>query len=434
MAVPLYTPRSAEVDMRNLIDSNNASAVPGVSRVPGPLSADQQFLLQGPVGNFYSSGVLRILFQDSIDALGSRCAAVLGAIAEDKNPAPMLVGALPFERSASCWLYQPKTQSFATPKDFMALDSSPHGAAPTDASPSLCMEPHRDVYQEMVRQAIIRLRQTHDGPTAIRKVVLARSLTVDRGTPFDIGRMLQRLMEDSSVTTYCLPLPTCATDYVPRYLTGATPELLISRRGSRIDSHPLAGSMPRQPQPELDRNAADRLMRSVKDRVEHRVVVEFIADLLNPLCSDLCVPASPSLRATRSMWHLGTHMTGTLKHPDDMDVSSSLAIAARLQPTPALCGAPRDPALDLIRQLESFERGFYGGAVGWSDSMGNGDWHVAIRCAEVQGARARLYAGAGIMHDSDPLSEADETAAKFNAMIHALELEKILDNSPQTPF
>jgi len=88
--------------------------------------------------------------------------------------------------------------------------------------------------------------------------------------------------------------------------------------------------------------------------------------------------------------------------------------------------------MNLIHQLESFERGFYGGAIGWSDAAGNGDWHVAIRCAEIQGGQARLYAGAGIVRDSEPSSEADETAAKFNTMIHALELDGVLKNTPQT--
>jgi isochorismate synthase len=434
MAVPLYMFRSTEVAMRNFSDSDDAAAVPDMSGMPNQLTVDDHFLLQGPLGTFCSNGVQRMLFQDSIEALGSRCATVLGAIGEDKNAAPFLVGALPFERTASCWLYQPRAQLFTVNEVLATSCLRVHSVASTEVSPSLRMEPDREVYQEMVRQATIRLRRNHKGAGALRKVVLARSLMVDRGTPFDMDRLLQRLMEDASVTTYCLPLPACAISYASRYLAGATPELLISRRGSRIESHPLAGSMPRRSQPELDRDASYHLMQSEKDRAEHRVVVEFIADLLSPLCSDLHVPATPSLRATRSMWHLGTHMTGTLKHPDDMDTSSSLAIAARLQPTPALCGAPRDPALDLIRQLEPFERGFYGGAVGWSDATGNGDWHVAIRCAEVQGGRARLYAGAGIMHDSDPRSEADETAAKFNAMIHALELERVLGLSPQTLF
>lgn len=419
--------------MQNFIHSEKTAAVPDMPGTAETLHSDSHFLLQGPLGICCTAGIQRILFQGNIHKLVSQSAAVLNAI-DDENTAPLLVGALPFERSASCWMYQPNTRSITVKEALETLSLSAHGSAITGASSSLRMEPHRDAYQDMVRKAVIRLRQDHGGTEALRKVVLARSLNVDRSTPFDMARLLRRLMEDTSVTTYCLPLPVCATNYTPRYLTGATPELLISRRGSRIESHPLAGSIPRQSQHELDRNAADHLMQSKKDRTEHQVVVEFIADLLNPLCSDLRVPTSPSLRATRSMWHLGTHMVGTLKHPDDMDASSSLAIAALLQPTPALCGAPRDPALDLIRQLEPFERGFYGGAVGWSNAAGNGDWHVAIRCAEVQGGRARLYAGAGIMHDSDPCSEANETAAKFNAMIHALELGDLFEHAPQTPF
>lgn len=420
--------------MRNFTESDDAAVVPDMSDMPSQLTIDDHFLLQGPLGAFCFKGFRRMLFQASINALDSRCATVLNALSEDKSAAPLLVGALPFERTSSCWLYQPQAQLPALNEALVTLCLRGDSVAFNESSLSLCMEPDRDVYQEMVRQATIRLCQNHKDAGALRKVVLARSLMVDRGAPFAMDRLLRRLMEDTSVTTYCLPLPTCATSYAPRYLAGATPELLISRRGSRIESHPLAGSMPRRSQPGLDRDAADHLMQSEKDRAEHRLVVDFIADYLSPLCSDLHVPVAPSLRATRSMWHLGTHMTGTLKHPDDMDVSSSLAIAARLQPTPALCGVPRDSALDLIRQLEPFERGFYGGTIGWSDVTGNGDWHVAIRCAEVQSGRARLYAGAGIMHDSDPRSEADETAAKFNAMIHALELERILGLSPQKLF
>lgn len=421
--------------MRNhdLIGSDSIADAPDMPDTSGPIAATQQFLLKGPMGSWCATGVHRVLFRDSIDVLVSRCAETLCAIDKSKDATPFLVGALPFERSASCWLYQPKTRSSIEAEALTDLCRPVvSNIESADVSPSFYILPNRELYQEMVKKATIRLRQNSGCTGALRKVVLARSLTVDRGTEFDMGRLLQRLMEDSSVTTYGLPLPNRMTEYAPRYLVGATPELLISRRGSRIESHPLAGSIPRHFQPEMDRNAADYLMRSEKDLAEHQVVVEFIADLLAPLCSDFCVPVSPSLRATRSMWHLGTHITGKLKHPDDMNTSSCLALAARLQPTPALCGAPRDHALDLIRQLEPFERGFYGGAVGWSDIAGNGDWHVAIRCAEVQGGRAQLYAGAGIMHDSNPHSEADETAAKFNAMIYALELEDAIENCPLT--
>jgi len=425
--------RNSEIAMQNLSDLENSDVVSAASGTIDSLDSDRQFVLQGPMGACCYSGIQRMLCQSSIDTLTSQGAAVLDAIDEDEKAVPLLVGAMPFDRAAPCWLYQPRTR-LLTVQDRMNTWRLSHGSTFAMTAPSVRLEPHREVYQEMVREVITKLRQKNGTDGALRKVVLARSLVVDCRTSFDMGRLLLRLMEDSSVTTYCLPLPVGTTNEAPRYLLGATPELLISRRGAQIESRPLAGSMPRSRQSGLDQDAANHLIRSEKDRAEHRLVVEFIADFLNPLCADLRVPANPSLRATRSMWHLETHMTGTLKHPDDMDTSSSLAIAAQLQPTPALCGCPRQATMNLIRQLEPFERGFYGGAIGWSDAAGNGDWHVAIRCAEIQGHQARLYAGAGIVRDSEPISEADETAAKFNTMIYALELDEVLENTLQTSF
>ncbi|RZS35084.1 isochorismate synthase [Corticibacter populi] len=395
-----------------------------LQREDAPLAARRSpdlsncFMLHGAAQSLAATGVHKPLFQDSTHALTGCCDTVLGALDPDWAAAPLLVGAMPFDRDAPCWLYQPQTMhtidSLLAPK---AAGCAPAGGD----SAQVQAVPDRRSYQDMVRQATARLG--NGTAEALRKVVLARSLEISRTTPFDLRRLLRHLMNDASITTYCLPLPGPARHAAASHLVGATPELLITRRGKNIKSLPLAGSLPKQANPMLDQAATRRLLQSAKDLQEHRVVVEFIADLLNPLCANLAVPAHPSLCSTASMWHLGTHINGTLKHPDDLATSSSLALAARLQPTPALCGAPRDAALTLIRQLEPFERGFYGGTAGWSDNTGDGSWYVAIRCAEIQGPRARLFAGAGIMHDSSPAAEADETAAKFSAMLRALELE-----------
>ncbi len=120
------------------------------------------------------------------------------------------------------------------------------------------------------------------------------------------------------------------------------------------------------------------------------------------------------------MWHLGTRIEGELKDPEALAWTSSAALAALLHPTPAVCGTPRAPAADAIAALEPMPRGFYAGAVGWCDAAGDGDWHVALRCARVQGREARLFAGAGIVADSVPALEGAETRAKFNAMLNAL--------------
>ena len=123
--------------------------------------------------------------------------------------------------------------------------------------------------------------------------------------------------------------------------------------------------------------------------------------------------------STASMWHLGSTIEGTLRDPD----VTALDIALDLHPTPAVCGTPFAPALDLIRALAPFERAYYSGAVGWSDANGDGEWHVAIRCAEISGRTARLFAGAGIVAGSDPVQEAAETAAKFTALRTALGID-----------
>lgn len=199
---------------------------------------------------------------------------------------------------------------------------------------------------------------------------------------------------------------------------GGTPELLLDKRGAEILSHPLAGSARRSTDAREDRAAAEALAGSEKDQREHALVVEFILDTLAPLCRTLGAPEGTCITSTGSMWHLGTRIAGRLRDKDQ----PAPVLAACLHPTPAVCGLPRDPAAELIRQLEPVQRDFYAGAVGWCDARGDGAWHVAIRCAELQGTHARLYAGAGIVPGSDPDSETRETGAKFGAMLSAFGL------------
>ncbi|HBS56737.1 MAG TPA: isochorismate synthase, partial [Stenotrophomonas sp.] len=148
----------------------------------------------------------------------------------------------------------------------------------------------------------------------------------------------------------------------------------------------------------------------------HRHVVEAIVDGLAPWCSRVEAQAQPVLHATASMWHLGTRIHATLKDP----ATPAATLLAELHPTPAVCGTPRQAALQRIRELEPVPRGFYAGAVGWLDAQGDGDWYVAIRCARLQGTQLRLFAGAGIVADSQPEAEAAETGAKFTALLNAL--------------
>lgn len=157
-------------------------------------------------------------------------------------------------------------------------------------------------------------------------------------------------------------------------------------------------------------------MASEKDLHEHALVVEAIAEQLRPICDEIHIPDTPSVIHTKAMWHLSTYISAV---PSPAYRSAS-AIANVLHPTPAVCGFPRTVAADHIKELEEENRHFFTGLVGWENEYGDGEWAIAIRCAEVSDNNLVLFAGAGIVADSTPMEEADETAAKFQTMMRAL--------------
>ncbi|MDR2280512.1 MAG: isochorismate synthase [Gordonia sp. (in: high G+C Gram-positive bacteria)] len=244
----------------------------------------------------------------------------------------------------------------------------------------------------------------------IEKAVLARYRDLSCTEPCDPLAIAARLAVDHPAA-YVFALPVDDG----RHLVGASPELLVAKSGSKVRSHPLAGSARRSPDEATDRARADALSSSEKDRREHAYVVDAICDVLAPYCSQLSAP-EPGLLGTDSMWHLGTEITAELRDPD-VPVSE---LAALLHPTPAVCGTPRSAAYDLIGEAESFERGFFAGAVGWSDTRGDGEWAVSIRCGDVWSDRIRAYAGAGIVVGSDPEAELAETSGKLSTFLAAV--------------
>lgn len=240
------------------------------------------------------------------------------------------------------------------------------------------------------------------------KAVIARDVFVTAEAPLDVHGILLRLRA-SFGSSY---------RYAVDGFVGASPELLVERRGDVVRSHPLAGTAPRTGDPQHDARVAAALIASVKDQVEHRVVIDVVYDALVPFCSYLDWEEEPSIVQVANVQHLGTAMEGRLSQP----APSVLELARLLSPTPALGGHPREHALALIAAVEGFERGRYGGAVGWVDGAGNGTWAVAIRCAELSDDRrtARLFAGGGIVAASDPELELAETQAKLQAMLSAI--------------
>lgn len=244
----------------------------------------------------------------------------------------------------------------------------------------------------------------------LRKVVLGRSLLVESAAPIDVRALLRRLAHDH---------PSSMVFSIEGFV-GASPELLVARRDDEVRSHPLAGTTPRGSDPGTDAELAAKLLSSTKDREEHRITIDMVYDTLLDWCSYLDWEAEPSLLRTANVQHLGTSVSGRLSSPP----ASVVELMAALHPTPAVGGHPRDRALERIRELEPNDRGRFAGPVGWVDAAGNGEWYVGIRSAEIDGSDARLWAGVGVVADSDAAAELAETRAKFRAMLGGLGVER----------
>ena len=242
----------------------------------------------------------------------------------------------------------------------------------------------------------------------LTKAVIARPISVHTDQPIDVHAVLRRLRA-SFGSSY---------RYSVDGFIGASPELLVEVDGAAVRSHPLAGTAPRTGDVDNDARIAAELIASTKNQIEHRVVIDVVHDTLLPWASYLDWEPEPSIVTVANVQHLGTRMEGMLSQPGP-DV---IELVRALSPTPALGGHPREAAVELIENVEGFERDRYGGAVGWVDGAGNGTWAVAIRCAELSSDRctARLVAGGGIVADSDPIAELAETQAKFQAMLSAI--------------
>ncbi len=342
--------------------------------------------------------------------------------AEDGAPPPFVFGSVPFDPARVGWFQIPRVavrrdrdgETWAIVRSGEPTErvtgarvvgrSAPHEPF---SGMQIRPEPLPDAYTRAVAAAIERIRTGE-----LRKVVLARTLELVAGRELDPRQLLWRLRAaEPHGYAFAAPIDSGAA-----VLVGASPELLVSRFGREVRANPLAGSAPRFGNPDEDAASADRLKASAKDDEEHRVVVEAIAEALEPICDELTWDPEPVLLETANVWHLSTRFRGTLRDP----APHALELVALLHPTPAVCGEPRDAAMSLIRSLEPVPRGAYAGAIGWVDANGDGVWALAIRCARLKGDVARLYAGAGIVADSDPVAELDETERKFRAFLDAL--------------
>jgi menaquinone-specific isochorismate synthase len=242
------------------------------------------------------------------------------------------------------------------------------------------------------------VRRINDG--ALEKVVLARDLVATAAAPIDVRWPLERLAES---------YPMCWTFHVDG-MFGATPEMLVRRERGLVTSRVLAGTIRRTGDDERDLALAATLARSSKDLEEHEFAVRSVAQALGPHCTSMNVPEAPFVLHLPNVMHLATDVAGVVH---DATTVSSLHLAASLHPSAAVGGTPTTAAVRLIGEIEGMDRGRYAGPVGWMDTTGDGEWAIALRSAEIDGDTVRLFAGCGIVADSDPEAELAEAQAKF---------------------
>ena len=242
-----------------------------------------------------------------------------------------------------------------------------------------------------------------------RKVVVARDLTA-------------QIPDDADLR---LPLGALAAAYPDTFtfavdgMIGSSPETLVRARNGIVSARVLAGSAAHGSDPTADARAAAALAASPKDLAEHAFALSSVLDALGPRSSGLVANQRPFPLQLRNIWHLASDVTGALT-----DGSSALDLLSAMHPTAAVAGDPTDAALSLITELEPFDRGRYAGPVGWVDGNGDGEWAIALRCAQVSEPRAgsrtvTAYAGAGIVGESDPIRELAETELKLNPVVDA---------------
>lgn len=357
------------------------------------------------------------LAADALEAVGDRLASIEVDDEVDRpGSGPVAFAALPFSRDGSATFVVPelivgRASDGTRWVTHVGYADTPPLVATQVVAPEVVEARARhfdveavqdpDEWMETVRRATKRIA---DG--SFDKVVLAREVRVTGDAPIPRRQLVARLRRS---------FPGCFS-FAVGSLVGASPELLVSRVGETVRAHPMAGTAPRGGDPTADAQLAATLLASTKDRAEHQITIDMVWDTLLPFCSYVDSEPEPSVVAVANVQHLASMVEGRLSRPP----ASVLELVSALHPTPAVAGWPLAPALAHLDAHEGIDRDRYAGPVGWVDAQGNGTWAVGIRSAIVDGRVARLFAGVGVVADSDPVAELAETDAKFQAVLSAI--------------
>ncbi|EKO3922112.1 isochorismate synthase [Vibrio metschnikovii] len=378
--------------------------VVGFSRMAEELLSQEletaPFFFASPHNSMLGVGIEQQLDQAiPFSELALRANQMLEQVKKSENDNPVLFAIVPFDEKTP-------TKFFIPEKLYVSSSARERKNNKVGANKATVISsPTGNDYKQGVA-TLLNLFNTTD----LSKVVLSRSVRIATDQIIDQTALLRNLLAINSLGY------TFAVDIGKETkLMGASPELLLAKKSGHVVSNPLAGSRPKSINESDNQISHTSLLDSQKDLNEHSFVVEEVEKVLSGYCRNLFTPMVPSVIETETMLHLSTRLEGQAIDPD----INSLQIAAELHPTPAVCGFPRHSAYQAIKQIEKFERGYFCGMIGWCDARGNGEWVVTIRCAEVSQREMCIFAGAGIVHESSPQSELEETGAKMSTILKA---------------
>jgi menaquinone-specific isochorismate synthase len=354
-------------------------------------------------GKWWSETTAAAVVRDEVNEPGSGLVC-FGSFAFADEPGDSLLVVpeiIVGRRGRTTWLTTISSADAAQPEQDITIAAADDPTPPADvAFTDGALDGER--WMTVVADAVARI-----GAGDLEKVVLARDLIATADAPIDVRWPLRRLTE---------MYPMCWTFHVDG-LFGATPEMLVRRERGLVTSRVLAGTIRRTGDDERDLALAATLARSSKDLEEHEYAVRSVADALDPHCSSMNVPEAPFVLHLPNVMHLATDVAGVVH---DAATVSSLQLAEALHPSAAVGGTPTPVATALIAEIEGMDRGRYAGPVGWMDSSGDGEWGIALRSASIEDRTVRLFAGCGIVADSDPEAELAESQAKFVPVRDAL--------------
>ncbi|MDT0161644.1 isochorismate synthase [Bacillus sp. AG4(2022)] len=265
-------------------------------------------------------------------------------------------------------------------------------------------EIHPQEWMDSVTSAVEELKAGK-----LKKVVLARELRLSFSGNIEAEQVLGNLHNEQN-ESFIFAFESQGDCFI-----GASPERLVKKKGKSLYSTCLAGSIPRGKTPEDDQALGEALLSDEKNLIEHQYVVDMIKTAMDEACEEIKIPSKPQLLKMKHIQHLYTPVEGTTK-----EEASLLLLVEKLHPTPALGGLPKQEAVAMIREIEELDRGYYAGPLGWIDYSGNGEFAVSIRSGLLQGDEASLFAGCGIVENSNAESEFMETKIKFRPMRSAL--------------